>query len=98
MATVLVESYLSSEFPSPSSPTTTMPPRDNVDYTRQGSVEDLLTSAATNDDFRMKRDDLETLRELPGNKFCIDCGAADPDWASVNLGIFMCLECSGIHR
>ena len=21
-----------------------------------------------------------------------------PRWASVNLGIFMCLECSGIHR
>ncbi len=21
-----------------------------------------------------------------------------PDWASVNLGLFMCIRCSGIHR
>lgn len=24
--------------------------------------------------------------------------AADPDWASINLGALLCLECSGIHR
>lgn len=23
---------------------------------------------------------------------------ADPDWASLNLGALMCIECSGIHR
>jgi len=22
----------------------------------------------------------------------------DPDWASINLGIVLCIECSGIHR
>lgn len=22
----------------------------------------------------------------------------DPDWASLNLGALMCIECSGIHR
>lgn len=22
----------------------------------------------------------------------------DPDWASLNLGVLMCIECSGIHR
>ena len=32
------------------------------------------------------------------NKRCCDCGKNNPRWASTNLGCFMCLECSGIHR
>ena len=24
--------------------------------------------------------------------------ALDPDWASLNLGALMCIECSGMHR
>lgn len=36
--------------------------------------------------------------EGPGNKQCCDCGEAEPRWASVNLGVTMCIECSGIHR
>ncbi|KAK4413665.1 ADP-ribosylation factor GTPase-activating protein AGD4, partial [Sesamum alatum] len=38
------------------------------------------------------------LREVPGNDQCAECSASDPDWASLNLGILMCIECSGIHR
>ena len=33
-----------------------------------------------------------------GNNVCVDCGDDDPEWASVNHGIVMCIECSGIHR
>ncbi|KAI1893791.1 hypothetical protein AGOR_G00127300 [Albula goreensis] len=33
-----------------------------------------------------------------GNQRCCDCGENDPRWASINLGITMCIECSGIHR
>ena len=22
----------------------------------------------------------------------------DPDWASINLGVLICIECSGVHR
>ncbi|KAL6471924.1 hypothetical protein MHYP_G00205740 [Metynnis hypsauchen] len=33
-----------------------------------------------------------------GNHRCCDCGEAEPRWASVNLGITVCIECSGIHR
>ena len=38
------------------------------------------------------------LRALPGNNICVDCDGKSPQWASVSLGIFMCLECSGRHR
>eukprot|EP00271_Cylindrocystis_brebissonii_P018474 TRINITY_DN524_c0_g1_i2.p1 TRINITY_DN524_c0_g1~~TRINITY_DN524_c0_g1_i2.p1 ORF type:complete len:971 (+),score=197.04 TRINITY_DN524_c0_g1_i2:306-3218(+) len=41
---------------------------------------------------------LEVLRAVEGNDWCVDCGAADPEWASLNLGILMCIECSGVHR
>ncbi len=33
-----------------------------------------------------------------GNKNCADCHGRQPTWASVNLGVFVCLTCSGIHR
>ncbi|XP_018422774.1 PREDICTED: arf-GAP with coiled-coil, ANK repeat and PH domain-containing protein 2 [Nanorana parkeri] len=35
---------------------------------------------------------------IPGNTKCCDCGLPDPRWASINLGITLCIECSGIHR
>ncbi|XP_026026389.1 arf-GAP with dual PH domain-containing protein 2-like [Astatotilapia calliptera] len=38
------------------------------------------------------------LVQQPGNNLCADCGAPDPDWASYTLGVFVCLNCSGMHR
>lgn len=32
------------------------------------------------------------------NKYCVDCDAKGPRWASWNLGIFLCIRCAGIHR
>uniref|UniRef100_A0A914Z0T2 Uncharacterized protein n=1 Tax=Panagrolaimus superbus TaxID=310955 RepID=A0A914Z0T2_9BILA len=37
-------------------------------------------------------------RNIPGNKFCAECKTKDPEWISINLGIFVCVECSGAHR
>ncbi|KAK8472584.1 hypothetical protein PHAVU_002G246400 [Phaseolus vulgaris] len=32
------------------------------------------------------------------NRFCADCNAPDPKWASANIGVFVCLKCCGVHR
>ncbi|KAL1922060.1 uncharacterized protein VTP21DRAFT_10702 [Calcarisporiella thermophila] len=57
---------------------------------------------------RLRRDDksqndkhakiLKDLLQIPENKQCADCKRRDPRWASWNLGIFVCIRCSGIHR
>ncbi|KAL3136510.1 hypothetical protein ABBQ38_005760 [Trebouxia sp. C0009 RCD-2024] len=41
---------------------------------------------------------MDLLRRVPGNSVCCDCGSPEPDWASLNLGVLLCIECSGIHR
>ncbi|KAE8669615.1 ADP-ribosylation factor GTPase-activating protein AGD1 [Hibiscus syriacus] len=41
---------------------------------------------------------IDVLRRVCGNDKCADCGAPDPDWASLNLGVLVCIECSGVHR
>ncbi|NWX92496.1 AGAP3 protein, partial [Nothoprocta pentlandii] len=41
---------------------------------------------------------MQAVRTARGNSFCVDCDAPNPDWASLNLGALMCIECSGIHR
>nr|XP_033813701.1 arf-GAP with coiled-coil, ANK repeat and PH domain-containing protein 2 isoform X2 [Geotrypetes seraphini] len=41
---------------------------------------------------------LQRVQCIAGNTSCCDCGLADPRWASINLGITLCIECSGIHR
>lgn len=41
---------------------------------------------------------LLTLQKNGSNKTCCDCAAPNPQWASPKFGIFICLECAGIHR
>ncbi|KAK0140945.1 Arf-GAP with coiled-coil, ANK repeat and PH domain-containing protein 2 [Merluccius polli] len=41
---------------------------------------------------------LQKVLAIPGNVCCCDCGQPDPRWASINLGISLCIQCSGIHR
>ncbi|OIW25259.1 ArfGap-domain-containing protein [Coniochaeta ligniaria NRRL 30616] len=42
---------------------------------------------------------LKSLIKLECNKVCADCKRnKHPRWASWNLGVFVCIRCSGIHR
>nr|XP_033780994.1 arf-GAP with coiled-coil, ANK repeat and PH domain-containing protein 1 [Geotrypetes seraphini] len=60
-------------------------------------------TAATLDPSRSSHDSLdkkvlEQVQRIPGNAQCCDCKEPAPEWASINLGITLCIECSGIHR
>jgi len=57
-----------------------------------------MAKASSSDLMMMHPGDQKLLRALPGNDRCIDCGRVSPEWASVTLAIFVCLECSGVHR
>uniref|UniRef100_A0A2K6CTW8 Arf-GAP with GTPase, ANK repeat and PH domain-containing protein 5 n=1 Tax=Macaca nemestrina TaxID=9545 RepID=A0A2K6CTW8_MACNE len=35
--------------------------------------------------------------EMCGNSHCVHCETQNPNWASLNLGVLICIECSGIH-
>jgi len=36
--------------------------------------------------------------KIPGNSYCADCGTKDPRWCSINIGVVLCIDCSGVHR
>ncbi|XP_046563635.1 arf-GAP with GTPase, ANK repeat and PH domain-containing protein 1-like isoform X3 [Haliotis rubra] len=62
----------------------------------------ILTSLQGNDSSKSKAltdvAGMQAIRNVRGNNACADCGSPNPDWASINMGALICIECSGIHR
>jgi hypothetical protein len=49
----------------------------------------------------LEREHLNVLKQLRSeqhNACCADCGRANNNWASVNLGVFLCDRCADVHR
>ena len=76
----------------------------------QDCVESMLTSSSSllsQGEKNMTSKELAKLNDDKGamidrirraNPTCADCDSKEPDWASINLGILICIDCSGIHR
>jgi stromal membrane-associated protein len=41
---------------------------------------------------------IKQIRSQPGNRVCAECKASPTSWASVTLGVFVCMKCSQVHR
>eukprot|EP00727_Mastigamoeba_balamuthi_P011473 m51a1_g6949 hypothetical protein (1524) ;mRNA; r:14698-23684 len=70
-----------------------------------GMVLEAIQSARVEDAAHMEELPQETadprllpIIEMAGNDVCADCGEPKPCWASTNLGVLLCLKCSGAHR
>ena len=74
-----------------STPSSPNPMKVGVGGTHGGGNSTVLSSIDT-------RATLAEIRGAPGNNRCADCGMADPDWASLNLGVVICIQCGGVHR
>jgi hypothetical protein len=75
--------------------------QSSADINAIGPASNIEYSDDTNEDKEKPRSGASVTRDLQailGNEICADCQSPKPKWASVNLGILICIECSGVHR
>lgn len=65
--------------------------RDDGTVTAAGKGQICIPTSDKNAQFKK-------LKNIPENTVCFDCPNTRPTWASVNHGVFLCLDCSATHR
>lgn len=60
--------------------------------------EDLDEQTSSSNSLTAAKRRLASFSSQSGNELCADCGSPSPKWVSANLGAFVCIKCSGVHR
>nr|XP_055238055.1 arf-GAP with coiled-coil, ANK repeat and PH domain-containing protein 3 isoform X1 [Gorilla gorilla gorilla] len=71
---------------------------ERLDRTASPSTSSIDSATDTRERGAKGESVLQRVQSVAGNSQCGDCGQPDPRWASINLGVLLCIECSGIHR
>ncbi|XP_059997741.1 arf-GAP with coiled-coil, ANK repeat and PH domain-containing protein 3 isoform X4 [Lagenorhynchus albirostris] len=72
--------------------------RERLDRTASPSTSSIDSATDSRERSVKGESVLQRMQHVAGNSQCGDCGRPDPRWASINLGVLLCIECSGIHR
>lgn len=60
-----------------------------------GNKYDMLEIESTD---RKYHNELKKLLSIYPNNKCADCGSSCTSWCSINIGVFICVDCAQIHR
>ncbi|KAJ2691078.1 hypothetical protein IWW39_000286 [Coemansia spiralis] len=73
-------------------------PQVHVTLSNQKNSSTNVAASPLGVDSNVQETRMAKMRYPAGNDQCVDCGKRGPEWAVINLGVLVCIDCSGIHR